>query len=127
MSGRAVAPVRLAAQTFDGSAPLLCATMYTMECEPGIGCQRGLSEDVNIPTFLRLDFEKKQISGTDAGGNDRVTSIKNLEHTEGELVLQGVENGRGWSLVIAERTGKMVLTASGDTLGFVVFGACTAL
>jgi hypothetical protein len=31
----------------------------------------------------------------------------------------------GWSLAIAEDTGKMVLTASGDDVGFVVFGACT--
>jgi hypothetical protein len=30
-------------------------------------------------------------------------------------------------MAIAEETGKAVLTASGDQVGFVVFGACTPL
>jgi len=40
------------------------------------------------------------------------------------LILQGVENGRGWTLAITETSGKMVLTVSGNEEGFVVFGAC---
>jgi hypothetical protein len=41
------------------------------------------------------------------------------------LILQGVENGKGWTLSINETTGKMVLTVSGDEEGFVAFGVCT--
>jgi len=50
--------------------------------------------------------------------------IKEQVSMDGMLILQGVENGRGWTLSIAEATGKMVLTVSGDEEGFVVFGAC---
>jgi hypothetical protein len=30
----------------------------------------------------------------------------------------------GWTIAIAEDTGKVVMTASGDQVAFVVFGAC---
>ena len=46
---------------------------------------------------------------------------------EGNIILQGVENGRGWSIVISEETGKMSATVAGDEIGFIVFGACTPL
>jgi len=46
---------------------------------------------------------------------------------EGEqLILQGVQEGLGWSLSIAKKNGAMALTVSGDDLAFVIFGACTA-
>ena len=38
---------------------------------------------------------------------------------------EGVKDGLGWSMTISESTGKLVLTAFGDQVGFVVFGACT--
>ena len=41
--------------------------------------------------------------------------------------VEGVRDGLGWTLAIAEDTGKAVLTASGDKVGFVIFGACTPL
>jgi hypothetical protein len=58
--------------------------------------------------------------------------IERLEQVDGKLIIQGAEDGIegvrdgvGWSAAIAQETGKMVLTASGDEVGFVVFGACT--
>jgi hypothetical protein len=41
------------------------------------------------------------------------------------MILQGIEDGRGWSIIISEDTGKMTATASQDDVGFVIFGACT--
>ena len=53
---------------------------------------------------------------------------------DGKLILQGAEDGvegvrdgLGWTLAISEEIGRMVLTASGDNVGFVIFGACTPL
>ncbi|MCK4838435.1 MAG: hypothetical protein KAS94_06495 [Desulfobulbaceae bacterium] len=51
--------------------------------------------------------------------------IRNKASLGGMLILQGVENGKGWTLSINETTGKMVLTVSGDEEGFVAFGVCT--
>jgi hypothetical protein len=41
--------------------------------------------------------------------------------------MQWMHNGRGWTLVISEESGKMSATISDDQVGFVLFGACTPL
>ena len=117
---------------FDGSKPLMCAVIDIVECGSGGKCQELTAEDVGIPRFLKVNFKKKSITATHAGGSKKSTTIKNSEHIDGKLILQGAEDGIegvrdgvGWSIAIAEDTGNMVLTASGDDVGFVVFGACT--
>ena len=51
---------------------------------------------------------------------------------DGKLFLQGaddgvegIRDGLAWSISIDQDNGKLVLTASGDAVGFVIFGACT--
>ena len=117
---------------FDGSKPMLCAVMDIVECGPDGNCQKVTVEDVSIPQFLKINSKEKKITATQTSGSKKSTTIKNIEHVDGKLILQGAEDGIegvrdgvGWSLAIAEDTGKMVLTASGDEVGFVVFGACT--
>ena len=46
---------------------------------------------------------------------------------ESKLILQGAQHGPGWSMTIARETGAMALTATGDRMAFVIFGACTPL
>jgi len=120
------------AADFDGSKPLICALMDFVECQPGGKCQSKTAEELGLPQFFRINFSEKKISGTQSGENGKSTPIENLEHIDGKLIIQGAEDGVedvrdgvGWSLAIAEETGKLVLTASGDESGFVVFGACT--
>jgi hypothetical protein len=117
---------------FDGSKPLICALMDLVECQPGGNCQAKTAEELGLPQFFRINFQEKKISGTQSGESGRGTAIERLETVDGKLILQGAEDGVedvrdgvGWSLAIAEETGKLVLTASGDEVGFVVFGACT--
>ena len=117
---------------FDGSKPLICALMDLIECDAGSQCQSKTAEELGLPQFFRINFIEKQISGTQSGGSEKSTPIENLKHIDGKLIIQGaqdgvedVRDGVGWSLAIAEETGKLVLTASGDEVGFVVFGACT--
>ena len=117
---------------FDGSKELICAVMDLVECQPGGKCQQVTAEDVGIPQFLKINFKEKKISATHADGSQRSTAIENFEKIDGKLIIQGAEDGIegvrdgvGWSLAIAEETGKTVLTASGDEVGFVIFGACT--
>jgi len=120
-----VTPLSLAAADFDGSKPLLCATIETFECGSGIECQWGTAQSVNLPQFLKIDFKEKKISGTRESGEVLTTKIENIERGDGKLVLQGTENNKGWNMLINEATGKMTTTASDDQVGFVVFGACT--
>ena len=117
---------------FDGSKELICAVIDLVECQPGGKCQQVTAEDVGIPQFLKINFKEKKISATHADGSQRNTTIENFERIDGKIIIQGAEDGIegvrdgvGWSLAIAEETGKTVLTASGDEVGFVIFGACT--
>jgi len=43
------------------------------------------------------------------------------------IVLQGVENGRAYSIAIEESTGRMTAAVVREWLGVVVFGQCTPL
>jgi len=120
-------PLPIAAGQFDGSVPLLCAVIQVVECGAGGECYPVQPEVANIPRFLKINFKKKTISATEDSGRKEVTKIKNIEHANGKVVLQGSENGRGWTMVISEETGKMSATVSDDQVGFVVFGASTKL
>jgi hypothetical protein len=61
----------------------------------------------------------------------RTSKIERVVHIEDKLILQGVEeglenveDGLAWSMTISKKTGKFVLSASGDGIGYVVFGTC---
>ncbi len=120
------------AEDFDGSKELICSIMDIVECGPGGKCQQVTAEEVGIPHFLKINFKNKKITASHIGGSKRSTDIENLEKIDGKVIIQGAEDGVegardgvGWSLAIAQESGKMVLTAAGDDVGFVVFGACT--
>lgn len=110
---------------FDGSSPLLCVPIEIMECGAEEGCLSTTAEIASIPQFIRIDFAKKKAHGTLENGAVREVDIERMERENGTLVLQGGQQGRGWTVTIGEDTGRMTLTASGDRYGFVVFGACT--
>ena len=119
-----LAPYHLAAAGFDGSSPLLCAVIEVFECSLESNCTEVVAESVNIPQFIMIDFKNNKISTPKGSVEKRESAIKNFEQNNGTLFLQGVEHGRGWSIAVAEDTGKMTGTASEGEGGFVVFGAC---
>lgn len=130
----AITPTALAADSFDGSEPLLCALLDINECAAGNGCEEVMAESINAPRFLRVNVKDKQITGKRASGSENTAAIEFMERLDGKLILQGaddgvegVRDGLGWTLTIAEDTGKLVLTASGDDVAFIAFGACTPL
>jgi hypothetical protein len=123
--------VSAVAGNFDGSKELICSVMNITECQPGGKCQAVSADEVGIPHFLRINFKKKKISASYAEGNKKSTDIERFEKVDGKVIIQGAEDGVegvrdgvGWSAAILEESGRMVLTASGDDVGFVIFGAC---
>lgn len=122
---------------FDGSAPLLCALNHAQECDPVEGCQPLPLEDLNVPPFFRVDVPARTIFPVraEADANDqRRSEIRASGHLDGKLILQGFEDGvehvrdgLGWTVAIAQESGHFVLSAAGDRVAFVVFGACTTL
>jgi hypothetical protein len=114
----------LAAAAYDESAPLLCAVIEVFDCQAGSDCQRGTAESVNLPQFVKVDFAEKTLSTPEPGERKSVTPITHVERVDGNIILQGVEGSRAWSMVIAKETGKISATVSDHQVGFVVFGAC---
>jgi hypothetical protein len=128
----ALASPQVLAGDFDGSKPLLCANIKVLECSQAEGCQEVTLEDVGLPQFSIIDFKEKTIRPTKESGLDRTTRIENLKRIAGKLIiqgaeegLQGVREGLGWTIAISEESGRWVLTASGEGVAFVVYGACT--
>ena len=122
-------PDVVAASDFDGSKNLVCANVDVVACVEGNQgpiCQQGHSRRFELADFLRIDFQKKEISAT---GNDvvAVSPIRNLEKTKTQLVMQGVENDMGWTTTLDLSDGTFTLSLSGREVSFFIFGACTAL
>jgi hypothetical protein len=115
---------------FDGSKPLLVSVARILECTAVEGCRDVSAASVALPQFLKIDFAKKSIRSAREGKDNPGTTIERSERVDGKLMLQGAEDGYkdlrdglGWTLAISEETGQVVLTASGDQVAFVVFGA----
>jgi hypothetical protein len=56
----------------------------------------------------------------------RTSPIKAVEALDAVLVLQGHQNGRGWTMVIERATGHLSATLADAEGAFVLAGACTA-
>ena len=113
------------AADFDGSTPLFCAFTKAIQCHHQEGCQQVFPEDVNLPTFVKIDFKNKLVSATSEtqDGKTRTTEIKSFQRANGQLILQGHE-ARGWSAIIGEKTGKLTLAVASEEDGFLLFGTC---
>jgi len=110
------------AGNIEGANRFLCAPTDSVECNTGGKCARGEANNVNLPDFVEIDLEAKTMQGLDTG---RTTPIKHVARNEGNLVLQGVEAGRGWSMTVTEANGHVTLAVANEGRGFIVFGACT--
>jgi hypothetical protein len=104
---------------------MLCASGPVSHCVEGIGCNSADPEDENIPEFIEVDLKRKTLAATQASGMERSTSIQHQSQSEGNIYLQGLENGRLYSLVIAQISGDLsfTVTANGETA--TMFGCCT--
>ena len=113
-----------AAGKYDGSAPMLCAITAASECTADGKCERSApQEGNNLPTFMRVDVKGKVLRADDGSG--RKTDIKASSVVDDQLMLQGIENGKAWSMVIKSETGKWGGSVVEDDGSFALFGACT--
>jgi hypothetical protein len=114
----------VAAETFDGSKALLCATVETIECGPREDCEHGSADSLRFPQFLQIDAQKKLISAVRPDGTSMTTTITSITELDDRLLLQGVENHLGWTISITRTTGHMAVAIAGNQIAFSVFGAC---
>ena len=124
-TGLLIASASRFAADFDGSEPMLCASLDVLECVDGRDCNMVAAEDVDAPQFITVDLKNKELK-LDRSGRPQSAQLRNRESLNGRLVLQGVgtETGLGWTFSVDEETGRFVVSASGDEVAFIIFGAC---
>jgi hypothetical protein len=108
---------------YDGSKPLVCASFVVHECALNQMCEARTPEAVGLPSLVKVDAGAKRIHDL-VSAKPRESAIKAVSHVDGEMVLDGGENGRGWVMTINEETGRMTAAVASDGAGFLVFGQC---
>ena len=129
-----IIPFPAFADDFDGSKPLSGSVDKILEIYPSRIINDADPDTVGLPRNFFIDFQEKIIRPSKDSLIRRTSKIKRVEHIENKLILQGVEegvenvdDGLAWSIAISKKTGKMVLSASGDGVAYAVFGTCTAV
>ncbi len=123
----ALTSTSVAAEGIDGKRDVVCAVMDVVACLEEDSCLQGRASSFDLPEFIILDAKAKVIRPAYEGGEKAVSPVKNVERNGTHLILQGVENGRGWDIAIDTESGKMRAAAVGDAVSFLAFGSCTAL
>jgi hypothetical protein len=104
---------------------LLCSAVEATVCTADGICESGPPWDWRIPQFLIVDLKRKELATTEASGENRMTPILNLTREDGHIVLQGVQAGRAFSMVLQEDNGHAAIAIATDGVTISVFGACT--
>ena len=110
-----------------GAGHLLCSTLQASICLPDNGCTTVPPAELNIPRFIEVDVKARTLSTTAASGENRQTRVTSVERPDGQLVLQGYDNGRAFSLLIPELSGMATFASVGEERSVVVFAACTPI
>lgn len=112
----------------DGSKNIVCSVVDVVGCTETGQCAEGTARSFELPQFLIMDAGKKVIRAAyEAGHKDVSSPVKNMESSGDHLILQGVENGRGWDIAINTKNGAMSASGVGDAVSFLLFGSCTAI
>lgn len=119
-------PLLTSADDFDGSKPLICAAIFSAQCNAGDQeCATGAPWMINFPVFMEIDFKDMQVTTTKQQETPRKSPIRHVGKLEnGRTAIQGTDVNFAWSMLIAEETGGMTLGIAGEDAGFLVFGAC---
>lgn len=110
------------AEGLDASQPLTCDLVEAVQCD-GAQCMPVTFEQIDLPPVIRVDFAEKQI---ETEGGDLRSPITTVETSDADLLLQGYEGSRGWTLVIERATGALSVAIADSEGAFVVTGACLA-
>jgi hypothetical protein len=88
-------------------------------------------DTVGLPRKFLIDFKEKKVRPSKDSLIRRTSQILRIAHIENKLILQGVEegvenvdDGLAWSMAISKKSGRVVLSAAGDGVAYVVFGTC---
>ena len=108
-----------------GNDRFLCSAVQATICTSDGVCESGLPWNWQVPQFLIIDLDRKELATTEASGENRKTPILSLTREQGQISVQGVQKGRAFSMVLREDSGLASIAIAADGLTIGVFGACT--
>lgn len=123
LSAGLILPGAALAQALDASTPMRCALAEAAQCDPMAACTDVTVEQIELPDEVRVDFAAKQLASADG---QRSSPIHAVETFDDVLVLQGHQNGRGWTLVVDRASGHLAASLASAEGAFVLAGGCTA-
>lgn len=116
------------ASGMDASKSIVCAVVDVVGCTETGACMEGTARGFDLPEFLIVDAQKSAVQAAyEAGHKDVSSPVKSSQKSGDHLIVQGVENGRGWDIAINTKSGRMSASGVGDEVSFLLFGACTSL
>jgi len=113
------------ADNLEGADRLLCAPEEIKICVEEADCYPAHGSELGVPDFIIVDLKNKKLQTTKASDQTRSTAFSTVNRNAGKIYLQGIENGRAFSFVIDEATGRMTVAVSRDGVAVSAFGACT--
>lgn len=113
------------ADSLSGARHLLCSTLSSDICLQDEGCMAVHVTDLNIPRFIKVDTRTGKLATTQASGENRETTAASTARDDGQIILQGVEQGRAFSLYVNEANGDATFVSASDGASVTVFAACT--
>jgi hypothetical protein len=116
---------------FDGIKPLSGSVDKIIEINTFKIINNVDPDTVGLPRNFFIDFKEKKLRPSKDSLVRKTSNIYRIAHIENKLILQGIEegvenvdDGLAWSITISKKTGRVVLSASGDGVAYVVFGTC---
>jgi hypothetical protein len=114
-----------ASNAFAEQESLICAAVNVIACIDSDSCEHGTAQAFDVPTFMIIDFANKLVHTRGEVAGDAVSHIRSSQMGEDSILLQGFEEGRGWTLAVSRATGHMRLSATDPSLNFTITGNCT--
>lgn len=120
----ALAP-SLIAENVQDSDHIVCATSTAVLCVENGDCFRVMPDEIDLPRFILVDTKKRTLSTTKLSDRPRNTEVERLTRNGGRIQMQGIEQGRAYSLSIEEDIGLLTGVMAKDGVTLSVFGDCT--
>lgn len=111
-----------------GAAPdqAICAVQQAIACSPTEICDRSLPAAVNLPVLLRVDLEDGVVVSRQQSGAERTSQIGVQSGDDAHHIVQGMDEGTAWSMVIDLETGQFTIASAHADVGYTAFGVCSA-
>ena len=119
----ALAPATARAAGIDGTKPLVCDLVDAAQCDGAATCTGVTPAEIDLPGPVHVDFAGKRLHSAD---DQRSSPIVSMEAQETQLLLQGHDGGRAWTMVIDRASGHLSATLTDVEDVFVLAGACVA-